>query len=162
VLVAPILTEADERKIYLPAGRWADGWTGELIIGPCWLDYHADLERVPFFYRGGYAVPQGPAMQYVDELLLDPLTLHIVPDEEGRAAYTMVDDDETVVVLGQLRDGTFDLQVQSIPGRLALHIYAVEEIERVVCNGQQVTPRQVGAHHYVAELRLQDGTEMTG
>ena len=141
VLVAPILTEEDERKIYLPAGRWADGWTGEIVTGPCWLDYHADLERVPFFYRGGYAVPQGPAMQYVDERPLDPLTLHIVPDEQGCAAYTMIDDDETVTVAGQLRDGTFDLQLQSGPRGLALHVYAAEKIERVVCNGREVKPR---------------------
>ena len=160
MLVAPILTEKDARKIYLPAGRWADGWTGALVTGPCWLDYRASLDCVPFFYRGGYAVPQGPVMQYVDELPLDPLTLHIVPDEAGHAAYTMVDDDETTIVSGQLRDGTFDLQIESGPRRLALNIYAVDEdkIERVVCNGQEVRPRQVGAHLYTAELRLQDGT----
>ena len=172
VLVAPILTDRcnalekcvapDERKIYLPAGQWADGWTGDLITGPCWLNYRASLDRVPFFYRGGYAVPQGPAMQYVDELPLDPLTLHIVLDREGRSAYTLVDDDETIVVSGQLRDGTFDLQVGSGPRGLALHIYAAKEIARVVCNGQEVRPRRVGAHLYAAELRLQDSTEMAG
>lgn len=156
MLVAPILTEEDERKVYLPAGRWADGWMGEVVSGPCWLDYHADLERVPFFYRGGYAVPQGPAMQYVDELPLDPLTLHIVPDEQGCAAYTMIDDDETVVVAGVLRDGAFDLQVQSSPRGLALNIYVAEKVERVVCNGQEVTPRQVGAHFYAAKLEMSD------
>ena len=91
-------------------------------------------------------------MQYVDELPLDPLTLHIVPDEQGRVAYTMVDDDETVIVAGQLRDGTFDLQVRSGPRRLALHVYAAEKIGRVVCNGQEVKPRQVGVHHYAAEF----------
>ena len=122
------------------------------MSGPCWLDYQADLERVPFFYRGGYAVPQGPAMQYVDEVPLDPLTLHIVPDGEGRAAYTMVDDNETMVVSGVLRDGKFDLQLQSGPRGLALHVYAAEKIERVVCNGQEVKPRQVGVHHYAAEF----------
>ncbi len=44
-------------------------------------------------------------MQYVDEAPLDPLTLHIVPDEKGRTAYTMVDDDKTTIVSGQLREG---------------------------------------------------------
>jgi alpha-D-xyloside xylohydrolase len=161
VLVAPILTEEDQRRIYLPAGRWADGWTGEIVTGPCWLDYHADLDRVPFFYRGGYAVPQGPPMQYVDELPLDPLTLHVVPDSEGRAAYTMIDDNETIVVAGQLLDGTFDLQVQSGLRGLTLNIYAVEEIKRVVCNGQEVKPKRIGVHSYAAELRLQGALEFS-
>ncbi|MBU0703852.1 MAG: DUF4968 domain-containing protein [Chloroflexi bacterium] len=153
VLVAPILDERDERKIYLPAGLWADGWTGEIVTGPCWIDYQADIERVPFFYRGGYAVPQGPSMQYVDEYPLDPLTLHIVPDESGRAAYTMIDDNETIIISGQLCDGTFDLQVDPGPRALMLHIYTAEEIERVMCNEQDITPQQVSHHHYTARPR---------
>ena len=97
----------------------------------------------------------------MDEAPLDPLTLHIVPDEEGRAAYTMVDDDETTVVSGQLRDGTFDLRVESGPRGLVLHIYAAEEIKRLVYNGQEMRPRQAGNHHYTAELRLQDAAGVT-
>jgi alpha-D-xyloside xylohydrolase len=154
VMRPPILDESDERKIYFPAGRWADGWTGDLITGPCWLDYQADLERVPFFYRGGYAVPQGPIMQYVDELPLDPMTLHIALDEEGRAGCTMIDDDETVTVSGLLRDGTFELQVGSNPRGLVLHIYTTEKIESLVCNGQEVIPQQVSDHHYTGELDI--------
>jgi len=149
VLVAPILDETDERKIYLPAGLWVDGWTGEIMTGPCWLDYHADLECVPFFYRGGFAVPQGPSIQFVNEHPLDPLTLHIVPDEKCLATYTMVDDDETVVMLGQLRDRTLDLKIESNPRSLSLHIYATQEIDHVLVNEQGLTPRQVSSHHYI-------------
>lgn len=153
ILVAPILTEEDERKIYLPAGLWADGWTGDIITGPCWIDYHADLGQAPFFYRGGYAIPQGPAMQYVDELPADPLTMHIVPDEEGSAAYTMVDDNETVILSGLLRDGVFDLQIQSGPRRFKLNIYTAEAIKSVVCNGQELKTRQIGDCLYTAEYK---------
>ena len=42
--------------------------------------------------------------KFVYELPLDPLTLHIVPDEAGHAVYTMIDDNETIVVSGQLHD----------------------------------------------------------
>jgi alpha-D-xyloside xylohydrolase len=152
VLAAPILDERDERKIYLPAGLWADGWTGEMMTGPRWIDYQADIERVPFFYRGGYAVPQGPKIQYVDERPLDPLTLHIVPDEKGRAAYTMIDDNETITISSQLSDGTFDLQIEPSQHVLSLHIYTTEKIEQVVCNGQGIIHQQVGTHHYTAEV----------
>jgi len=153
VLVAPILTEADQRKIYFPAGLWADGWTGEIVTGPCWRDYQADIERVPFFYRGGFAVPQGPAMQHVDELPLDPLTLHIVPDESGCAAYSMIGDDETTVISGKIGEGTFDVQVEPGSRGLVLHIYTAEEIERMVCNGLDTTLRQVSLHHYTVEVK---------
>ena len=91
-------------------------------------------------------------MQYVDEHPLDSLTLHVVPDGAGRAAYTMVGDGETVSVSGLLRDGTLDLRVESGPRELALNIYAAEEIEGVVCNGQEVTPRRIGVHLYAARF----------
>jgi alpha-D-xyloside xylohydrolase len=156
VLAAPILDERNERKIYLPAGLWADGWTGEITTGPCWIDYQADIECVPFFYRGGYAVPQGPKMQYVDEKPLDPLTLHIVLDESGRAAYTMIDDSETTKIAGQFSSGVFELKVESPQGRLELNIYTINEIKRVVCNGKEVTFRQLGSHHYTTAFNVEE------
>jgi len=45
------------------------------------------------------------------------------------------------------------LKVESSPRSLSLHIYIAEEIELVVCNGQNVTPRQVSPHHYTAEVK---------
>ncbi len=72
-----------------------------------------------------------------------------------------IDDNQTIVVAGRLRDGTFDLQVQSGLRGLALNIYAVEEIKRVVCNGQEVEPKRIGAHSYAAELRLQGALEFS-
>ena len=55
---------------------------------------------------------------------------------------------------GLLRDGKFELQVQSGPRRLVLNIYTAEKVERLVCNGQEVTPQQVGSYHCTAEFRL--------
>ncbi len=158
VLVAPILTEEDDRKIYLPAGLWADGWTGDVTTGPIWIDYLAELDRVPFFYRGGYAVPHGPTMQYVDEHPLDPLTLHIVPDESGNASYTMIDDDETVAVSGRLDDGLLDLEIRSRSRDLVLNVYTTEPLERVMCTGFEVAVERTGVHRYVATLSLPDET----
>ncbi len=77
-----------------------------------------------------------------------------MPDGEGRAAYTMIDDGETVIVSGLLCDGAFDLQVESGPRRLALNIYSAIKIERLICNGQEVKPVRAGADLYTAELRL--------
>ena len=154
VLVAPLLTEQDQRKAYLPAGLWADGWTGDIHTGPRWIDVHADLDQVPFFYRGGYAVPHGPAMQYVDERSLDPLTLHIVPDETGGAAYTMVDDGETVTLSGQLSGDIFQMQIDSSPRELVVNLYSTTEIRSLECNGVKVALRRIGGHHFTGEHQL--------
>ena len=147
VLVAPLLDERDERKIYLPAGLWADGWTGEILSGPRWIDYQAGIECVPFFYRGGYAVPQGPKMQYIDEHPLDPLTLHIVPDELGYAAYRLVDDNNTINISAQLSEETLELQVENSPRALSMHIYTPENIKSIIYNGSPQKPEDVQVYN---------------
>jgi alpha-D-xyloside xylohydrolase len=54
-LIAPILTEENVRKIYLPEGEWIDLNTGEEYTvekDGLWLeDYEADLATLPTFYN---------------------------------------------------------------------------------------------------------------
>jgi alpha-D-xyloside xylohydrolase len=54
-LLAPILTENDTRRIYLPEGAWIDLNTGEeYTVGKSgqWLrGYRAELEELPSFYN---------------------------------------------------------------------------------------------------------------
>ncbi len=50
-LVAPVLSEMDERKIYLPAGDWVDAWTKDVHHGPETFTYRAKLEALPLFVR---------------------------------------------------------------------------------------------------------------
>lgn len=53
ILVAPILEEgAVTRDIYLPAGTWEDGNTGEIYEGNQTLtNYDAPIEVLPYFIR---------------------------------------------------------------------------------------------------------------
>ncbi len=92
ILVAPILTEDDERRIYFPPGAWHDHWTGRRYQGGQWISYCCPLSRVPFFYREGRVIPLGPVMQHTEEKTLDPLTLKVYPDAKGKAAGELRDD----------------------------------------------------------------------
>ena len=92
----------------------------------------------------------------MDELPLDPLTLYIVPDEDGSAAYTMIDEDEAVVVSSLLQDGMLDLQVRTQPCGLVLNVNTSETIERVVCNGEELELRQLDVNLYSAEMKGRD------
>jgi alpha-D-xyloside xylohydrolase len=53
LLVAPLLSEDDERPVYLPAGEWVDVWTGERHAGPKRLTARASLAQIPVFARNG-------------------------------------------------------------------------------------------------------------
>ncbi len=51
LLVAPVLGEPDDRKIYLPAGEWVDAWTKQSYSGPRTITYHADLSVIPVLIK---------------------------------------------------------------------------------------------------------------
>ncbi len=83
-LVAPVFSENQPRRVYLPAGDWVDFWTKESINGGRWLEVAASLETLPVWVKAGTILPLGPEMDFVDQKPLDPLTLELyAPGESG-------------------------------------------------------------------------------
>jgi alpha-D-xyloside xylohydrolase len=102
LLVAPVLTEDDERAVYLPAGWWVDFWTGERLEGARWTRWRAPLERTPLFIRGDSILPLGPEMRFIGERPEDPLTLEV--HVEVGAEFTLFDDEEGEIPMEAERD----------------------------------------------------------
>ncbi|MFN2304257.1 MAG: TIM-barrel domain-containing protein, partial [Anaerolineales bacterium] len=69
-LVAPIMNDVGVRDVYLPAGKWVDFWTGEVLEGNCWLkDIKMSLEHMPIYAKFGAKVPVYPySVQCTDEM----------------------------------------------------------------------------------------------
>jgi alpha-D-xyloside xylohydrolase len=65
-LIAPILTENNVRKIYLPKGEWIDLNTGEeytVDANGLWLeDYEATIAELPTFYNKNTASDIAPTL----------------------------------------------------------------------------------------------------
>ncbi|HEY0947601.1 MAG TPA: TIM-barrel domain-containing protein [Opitutaceae bacterium] len=94
LLVAPILAPRQtERRVYLPAGRWFDYWTGAVHEGGRLIRAEAPLETVPLFVRGGSILPLGPAMNHTGERPVELLRFEIYPDASDRAALSLYEDD---------------------------------------------------------------------
>lgn len=71
VLSAPVLTSAETRDIYLPAGTWHDVNTGVRLTGPQVIkDYPAPLAVLPLFLN--LEDPEGEALAAVFEALATP------------------------------------------------------------------------------------------
>jgi Glycosyl hydrolases family 31 len=52
LLVAPVLTKGQVvRRLYLPAGRWSEYWTGRRHRGPRWIVVDAPLRQIPLLVR---------------------------------------------------------------------------------------------------------------
>ena len=60
LLVAPVLSPAAQRGVYLPAGNWVDYWTGRCFTGPQTLTVDAPLDRIPLFVAAGALLPKIP------------------------------------------------------------------------------------------------------
>jgi alpha-D-xyloside xylohydrolase len=69
-LVAPIMNDEGVRDVYLPAGKWVDFWTGEVLEGNRWLkNIKMSLEHMPIYVKSGAQVPVYPhSVQCTDEM----------------------------------------------------------------------------------------------
>ena len=116
LLVAPVFTEFDYRRVYLPHGEWYDFWTGEMLVGPKWLDIEdIPLDKVPLYVRAGYFIPFGESMQFVPSEIPQRLTLHAFPDSEGKIEYTLLDELGSITFKGHLDPDRLKVEVSYIP-----------------------------------------------
>jgi len=90
ILVAPIYSQYNRRTVYLPAGKWVEYWTGDVVTGPQVLAVAASLDQIPLFIRGGSIIPMGPEMEYTGEKKPDELTLDVYPQEN--CEFTLYDN----------------------------------------------------------------------
>jgi hypothetical protein len=93
ILVQPVTTAgATTASVKFPSGNnWIDYDTGTVYTGGSTATVPAPVNQVPMFVSAGAIIPMGPAMQYVDQLPADPLTLDIYPS--GSTSYTLYEDD---------------------------------------------------------------------
>ena len=104
-LVAPVWTDTEVKDgIYLPKGTWVDYWTGQVHEGPKTINgYHAPLDRLPLFVKGGAIVPMSRegVNHHGESKPGDRLTLDIYP--EGVTGFDFYEDDG---VTREHRDGS--------------------------------------------------------
>ena len=90
LLVAPQLDPSGRRRAYLPAGRWLDWWTDEVVEGPRWLTVDSPIDRIPLWIRQGGIVALGPAMDHVDQRPTDHLALRGLAPAAGQTSEGLI------------------------------------------------------------------------
>lgn len=108
LMAAPILTEQDEREIYLPDDDWYEFQTNKRIKGNRTIKVHAALDEIPVYVRAGTILPLGPVIQHTGELPGGPLEIHVYPGRD--ATFTLVEDNGITQDYknGKLRRTTFN------------------------------------------------------
>jgi alpha-glucosidase len=94
LLVAPALRrDQRQRDVYLPAGPWFDFWTGAQVAGGRVIETPVPLDHLPLYVRGGSIVPSTVPMNHTGEKPWSPLRFDVYPDDSGRAAGSVYEDD---------------------------------------------------------------------
>ena len=78
ILVCPIQEpNAKGRRMYIPRGSWFNFWTDELVEGgkEKWVD--AEIDSMPIFIKEGAIIPKFPIQQYVDQTIIEELSLDV-------------------------------------------------------------------------------------
>jgi alpha-D-xyloside xylohydrolase len=83
LLVAPIFTPDGVVNYYLPAGRWTNFLTGEVLEGGRWLREQHDYLSLPLLVRPNTVLPIGANEQQPDYDYADAVTLHVFELEDG-------------------------------------------------------------------------------
>ena len=87
-----LLVTAFTDKVYLPAGKWIDYWTGEEYQGPKEMPLTYPKNRAGgLFIKAGAIITYWPEMDFVGERPVETLKLHVYP--EGKSSFTLYEDD---------------------------------------------------------------------
>jgi alpha-D-xyloside xylohydrolase len=86
LLVAPIFTPDGRVDFYLPAGRWTNFLTGQVIAGGRWLREQHDYLSLPLLVRPNTLLPIGANEQQPDYDYADGVTLHVFELADGATA----------------------------------------------------------------------------
>ncbi len=102
LLVAPMISETQQRDVYLPPGEWVDWWTGDVVAGGRTLRVAPPLEQLPLWARRDALLPvTAPA----DRLADGPWAQLTLLSFGGGGGQCEIRDDGCVSTVAARRDG---------------------------------------------------------
>ena len=102
LLVAPMINPDGTRMVYLPAGEWADHWTGVVHGGGRYIRVTPPLDRLPLFVRHGALIPTIPLAESIADGPFSNITL---VSWGGRTSRTVIHDVDGVTTVMATRVG---------------------------------------------------------
>ena len=108
LLVSPVVEVGQTAKeLYLPAGRWYNFWTDELLPGKQFVHVSAPLERMPLFVKSGSIIPMVPPALSTAFIPNDSLFIHVYTGKD--ASFTLYEDDGTTGAYTRGEKRTMDI-----------------------------------------------------
>ena len=102
LLVAPVVGNAVEREVYLPAGTWYDYWTGVAHDGAQRIKVAAPIEQIPLFVKSGTLLPLAQVTLHTADPASYRLTAQVYGAESASAS-VYEDDGSAPAALEELK-----------------------------------------------------------
>jgi alpha-D-xyloside xylohydrolase len=124
LLVAPVLRPGGVVEVYLPAGRWTNWSTGEVVDAGhgLWRTEVHDVLSLPLYVREGAVVPVGGRDDRPDHDYLDGLVLRVFPGPDGDRAVAVTTPD------GERADFVVTRQGGAVSVETAASGWSVEQV----------------------------------
>jgi alpha-D-xyloside xylohydrolase len=137
LLIAPILTKNNTRKIYIPEGLWYDYWNLEEYKGPQWIIQTHEIETIPILVKGGTILPLGSVAQSTDQMTNDYFKLLIFPDLEQKASYKIIDKEKKMAIESSIENEILKIQINPKPSNLEIKYPKNQDVSEILVNGKK-------------------------
>jgi len=107
LLVAPVFSPDGVVDYYLPAGRWTNLLSGQVVEGGRWVREQHDFLSLPLMVRPNTVLPMGAVDERPDDDYADGVTFHVFELADGAEVHTTVPDTRgrPALVLHTRREG---------------------------------------------------------
>lgn len=142
LLAAPVFTKEGDVDYYLPAGRWTNIFTNQVIKGGKWLHEIHDFMSLPLMARENSIIPVGACDTEVDYEYSDGLSLHIF-QLTGQASAEVVDSKgkRFLTVHAKNEDGKIHIHLDGKARNLTLLLHNIDSIQDLAGAGAEATER---------------------
>ena len=151
ILVAPILSELNERSIYLPKGNWINFWDQKKYSGKQTILHETALNRIPVFVKEGAILP----LELNNNLELGGIFPHEQKNNlllsfrlfAGQNSKFEYFHDDTISVVKQVNNEKLIVTINNIDDNFAIIVDGITT-NKVVVNGEyltQITKNNFGA-----------------
>jgi alpha-D-xyloside xylohydrolase len=105
LLVAPVFSASGEVEFYLPAGRWTNYFTGEVVSGGGWRTERHGFLSLPLYVRESAVLPIGARTDRPDYDYLDGLELRLYAGGDGETSVAVTQPDGRAATFTVTRSG---------------------------------------------------------
>lgn len=120
LLVAPMISETQQRDVYLPPGEWVDWWTGDAVSGGRTVRVAPPLEQLPLWVRRDTLLPVTAPADHLADGPWRQLTLLSFGGGDGRCE---IRDDGCASTVAARRDGDTLTMTIAGPARVTAIVF---------------------------------------